>query len=221
MKKIKILFAEDHELVQNGIKLMLDKQNKFKAEIDTVKTGNEAIKMALSKSYDVILLDINIPEKTGLEVTKILTKKLPGIRILALTSHNEHFIIKQMVEAGVLGYILKNSGIEELTNAIDTVNSYKRYYSNEVAQILINSSSTTSAVQKDAQKKKMPLLQNISPREMQVLKFITQELTTNEIAKCLSISPRTAANHRNNLLQKLDVKNSIGLAKFAIQNGLA
>ncbi len=219
MKKIKILFAEDHELVQNGIKLMLDKQNKFKAEIDTVKTGNEAIKMALSKNYDVILLDINIPEKTGLEVTKILTKKLPGIRILALTSHNEHFIIKQMVEAGVLGYILKNSGIEELTNAIDTVNSYKRYYSNEVAQILINSSSTTSAVQKDAQKKKMPLLQNISPREMQVLKFITQELTTNEIAKCLSISPRTAANHRNNLLQKLDVKNSIGLAKFAIKTG--
>lgn len=220
MKKVKILFAEDHELVQNGIKLMLDKQNKFKAEIDTVKTGNEAIKMALSKSYDVILLDINIPEKTGLEVTKILTKKIPGIRILALTSHNEHFIIKQMVEAGVLGYILKNSGIEELTNAIDTVNSYKRYYSNEVAQILINSSATMSAVQKDAQKKKMPLLQNISPREMQVLKFITQELTTNEIAKCLSISPRTAANHRNNLLQKLDVKNSIGLAKFAIQNGL-
>ena len=221
MKKIKILFAEDHELVQNGIKLMLDKQNKFQAEIDTVRTGREAVEMALSEGYDVVLLDINIPEKTGLEVTKILTKKIPGIRILALTSHNEHFIIKQMVEAGVLGYILKNSGIEELTKAIDTVNNYKRYYSNEVAQILINSSTQINAVQNDAQKKKMPLLQNISPREMQVLKFITQELTTNEIAKCLSISPRTAANHRNNLLQKLDVKNSIGLAKFAIQNGLA
>jgi DNA-binding NarL/FixJ family response regulator len=220
MKTINILFAEDHEMVRNGIKLMLNSQNSFVAQIDEAKDGQEAIQMALEKRYDVILLDINLPIRNGIEVAKFLNSKLGEIRILALSSHNEDFVIKQMIDAGALGYILKNSGLEELTKAILTVFNFKKYYSNDVAQTLINK-STQDEKEFNQELTSIPLNHNLSNREIEILKHIAEGSTSIEIGEQLNISPRTVGNHRNNLLQKLQVKNSVGLARYAIKNGLA
>lgn len=219
MKTIKILFAEDHQMVRNGIKLMLNSQNTFPADIDEAKDGNEAIRMATTKNYDVILLDINLPFKDGIEVTKYLISVLGKIRILALTSHKEDFVIKQMVDAGALGYILKDSGLEELTKAILTVYNHEKYYSNQVAQTLIN--QPTSGVNASfSDISTTPFNTILSTREIEVLKFIAKGLTNNDIGKQLSISHRTVGNHRTSLIQKLKVKNSIQLATYAIKNGI-
>jgi DNA-binding NarL/FixJ family response regulator len=219
MKTIKILFAEDHEMVRNGIKLMLKSQNSFVAEIEEATNGQEAIDLAIKNHYDVILLDINMPIKNGVEVTKFLISKLGKIRILALSSHKEDFVIKQMIDAGALGYILKNSGLEELTKAILTVFGFKKYYSNEISQSLISNSEVEP---KDIEIKiPTTLLQhNLSKREVEVLRLISQEFTNSEIGELLNISPRTVGNHRNNLLQKLQIKNSVGLAMYAVKNGI-
>lgn len=219
MKTIKILFAEDHEMVRNGIKLMLNSQSTFIPEIDEAKDGPEAIQMALEKNYDVILLDINLPIKNGISVAKFLGAKLGKIRILALTSHKEDFVIKQMIEAGALGYILKNSGLEELTKAIVTVYGFKKYYCNEVAQSLINK-PRTNIKSMPSKIDEIPLNNALSQREMQVLKFIANEFTNNEISEKLNISPRTVGNHRTHILQKLQVKNTAGLVSYAIKNGI-
>lgn len=219
MKTIKILFAEDHEMVRNGIKLMLKSQNTFNAEIDEAKDGQEAVQMALEKNYDVILLDINLPIRNGISVAKFLVSKLGKIRILALTSHKEDYVIKQMIEAGALGYILKNSGLEELTKAIVTVFGFKKYYCNEVAQSLINKPHT-NVKSLPTKLDGIPLMNALSSREIEVLKLIANEYTNNEISEKLKISPRTVGNHRTHIIQKLQAKNTAGLVSYAIKNGI-
>lgn len=221
MKTIKILFVEDHEMVRNGIKLMLKTQNSFIAEIDEAVDGLEAIEKASKNNYDVILLDINLPQKDGIFITRLLTSKQNKARILALSMHKEGVIIKKMLEAGALGYILKNSSLEELTKAILTVYNFERYYSNEVAQTLIQKTDKMQCdFFDDIKSQKISSDNNITQRELEVLKYIASGDTNKEIGEKLNISARTVGNHRNKLLQKLLVKNSIGLATYAIKNGL-
>lgn len=221
METIKILFAEDHEMVRNGIKLMLNNQNVFKAIIDEAIDGVDVIEKASNNAYDVILLDINLPKQDGIFVTRLLTSKNNKARILALSIHNEDFIIKQMIEAGAMGYILKTSGIEELIKAILTVYHNEKYYSNEVSQSLINKSSNSCCRTFDETKlQNAPSYSNITNRELEILKCIANGLTNSEIGEKLNISNRTVGNHRNKLIQKLQVKNSIGLAIYAVKNGL-
>lgn len=217
MKTIKILFAEDHDMVRNAIGIMLSEQNHFKAVIEEVKDGTEAMLFASKKKYDVFLLDINLPKKDGISLTKFLLDKYPKSKVLALTSHNEDYMIRQMLDAGALGYILKNSSLEELTKAILTVSRGEKYYSNEVAQIIINGAVKSKILQEESEFK---LRESLTKREIQILKCIAQEMTDSEIGKKLNISSRTAGNHRNKLMSKLHVKNSVGLGVFAIRNGL-
>ncbi|MBD3638228.1 MAG: response regulator transcription factor [Crocinitomicaceae bacterium] len=223
MKKIKILFADDHIIVRNGIKLMLSKQNSFEADIDEASDGVEAIFKATSDDYDIILLDVNLPLKDCIEVTKTLKAKLGNPRILALTMHKEEFIIKEILKAGALGYLLKSAGIEELTKAIKTVYDYKQYYCNEVSQLLISGQATdetnhTYTTFLSTQSKNLDV--DITKREYEVLKRITAGYTDKEISAQLNISTRTVGNHRQHLIQKLQVKNSIELVAYALRNGI-
>lgn len=221
MKTIKILFAEDHEMVRNGIKLMLANQKSFLAQIDEASDGIEAVFKATTNNYDIILLDINLPHKDGMSVAKILNAKLDRPRIIALTMHKEEYIIKEMISSGVLGYLLKTAGIDELVKAVLAVYDYNKYYSNEVSQIIINNSKRST-------EKAIPEIQtflvksefDLTKREMQILKFIAGGSTDKEIAEIFQISSRTVGNHRHNLVHKLQVKNSIELASFAVKHGL-
>lgn len=221
MKTIKILFAEDHEMVRKSIILSLLSQKLFIAQIDEAVNGAEAIDKATKNEYDVIMLDINLPLKDGISVTRLLKSKNNNVRILALTLHYEDYIIKQMIEAGALGYILKTSGIGELIKAIITVANFEKYYCNDVAQILLNKSNKVhNTTCLDLNNQKIIVNKSITNREFDVLKCIALELTNKEIGVKLNISERTAGNHRNKLIQKLSVKNSIGLATYAVKNGL-
>lgn len=221
MKTIKILFAEDHEMVRKSIIQSLLIQKLFVAKIDEAVNGIEAIEKATKNNYDVIILDINLPLKDGLFVTKLLKSKNDNVRILALTLHNEYFIIKQMIEAGVLGYVLKNSGIGELITAILKVAEFEKYYCNDVAQILLNKSRKTTRNGNNSLTCQNSVLNaDITPRELEILSLISMEFTNKEIGERLTISERTVSNHRNNLILKLQVKNSIGLATYAVKNGL-
>ncbi len=224
MKSIKILLADDHLVVRNGIKLMLSQQKSFIAIIEEAEDGEDVIKLASRTKYDVILLDINLPKITGIEASTILLKKDKTIKILALTMHNEEYMIKQMISAGALGYLLKNTGFDELTKAILTVNAGNKYYCNEAAQILINfnniSNSTEINLDKKSRSQKAQEIA-LSSREKEVIKYIAKELNSAEIADELFISKRTVEGHRKNIIAKLKLKNSAGIVKYAIQNGLA
>lgn len=216
MKRIKILFVEDHEMFRKAIISSLENQSLFKTDIIEAKDGAEAIDLATKNEVDIYLVDISLPKIDGIALTQLLFQKLDHPKVLALTMHNEDYMIQQMLEVGVLGYVLKNSSIEELSRAILTVADGKKYYSNEVAQIIINGNDHYTE-----KAKTNALKESLSERELEVLKLIVAEKSNKEISEILNISDRTVGNHRNNLIEKLKVKKSIGLAVFAVKNGLA
>ncbi|MBA4241916.1 MAG: hypothetical protein C0448_14415 [Sphingobacteriaceae bacterium] len=214
---LKILLADDHIIVRTGIKLMLSQQNLFTPLIDEASNGEDALKMALNKNYDVILLDINMPKLDGIAVTRDLIKKNIKTPILALSVHKEEYIIKKMISAGAAGYLSKQVGVEELANAIHKVTLSDNYYCKETSETLLKNKSKKERTQKTYN---TDLNNVLSEREKQIMLFIVKGYKSQQIADNLYLSKRTIDNHRNNIITKLDVKNTTGLIKYAFQNGI-
>lgn len=214
MSTINILFAEDHTMFRKSVIYALRDQTQFDTHIEEAADGIEAIYKATSNIYDVIILDLNLPKKNGFEVVKILKIKLNNPKILILTMHNESNIVKKVLNEGVLGYILKSAGIEELTQAIVSVNNNEYFYSNEISQILLNNrkNSFNSSLTND--------VNTLSKRELEVVRWIAKGDSDKLISQKLNISHRTVGNHRQHILQKLGLRNSIELAVFAVHNNL-
>lgn len=179
-------------------------------------TGSEVFeKMPLDRP-DVILLDINLPGMNGLEVCQKLNKEYPDVKVLALSMHNEESFVMEILKYGAQGYILKNTGKKELISAIETVNAGQSYFSEEVTETIMKSLVN----QRSASKKPSALAPKISRREKDVLDLIVKEYTTQEIADTLFISLKTVESHRRSLLTKLNVRNTAGLVRVAIENQL-
>jgi DNA-binding NarL/FixJ family response regulator len=218
IRKIKILLVDDHIVVRNGIKLMLSQQKSFVPEIIEAGDAEEVIQLTNNTSFDVILLDINLPGQNGISITKYLTKKSSNYKILALTMHKEEYMVKQMISAGAMGYLLKNTGLDELTKAIMTVASSNKYYCNEASQVLINDSIGDLVSQKKHYNLTVDYTSTLSNREKEVMMFIVKELSSVQIAEKLFISKRTVDTHRKNIIAKLKLKNTAGIVKYAIEH---
>lgn len=214
LKKINLLIADDHAMIRNGLKLVIENQNQFEAEIKEATNGIEALEIIAQHPLDIILLDITMPEMDGLTVLKKLNSKGIKIPVLILTMHKDEGIIKQAFQLGAIGYILKNSGMEEILKAIRTVEKGERYFGNEIAQMIFSENK-----QLKERKTAIQFEDNLSKRELQILSLIIKEYSSQEIADELSISKRTIEWHRQNLIAKLHVKSTVGLVKYALQNG--
>jgi len=220
IRKIKILLVDDHIVVRNGIKLMLSQQKSFIPEIVEAVDAEEVIQLTNHTSFDVILLDINLPGQNGISITKYLTKKSSNYKILALTMHKEEYMVKQMISAGAMGYLLKNTGLDELTKAIMTVASSNKYYCNEASQVLINDSVNGLVTQNKQYNLTVDYTSALSNREKEVMMLIVKELSSVQIAEKLFISKRTVDTHRKNIIAKLKLKNTAGIVKYAIEHGI-
>jgi DNA-binding NarL/FixJ family response regulator len=161
-------------------------------------------------TVDVVLMDINMPEMNGIEATDYISKNHKNVKVLALSMHDEESYIKSMVDAGALGYILKESGTSELVSAIKSVEKGKRYYSSKVSVTLINSLLEVE----------VPAVLILSGRESEILGLISKGLTSKKVGEFLCISKRTVETHRRNILSKLNVKNTVEMVKYAIENDL-
>jgi DNA-binding NarL/FixJ family response regulator len=202
---VKLLIVDDHQMVRDGIKVMLESQNKqFSFIITEAENGEDAIKNVLKNNYDIVLIDYQLPKMSGMETVESIRLYKPKTKILALSNYDELTYINNMLKAGVSGYILKNVEPGELISAIKTILDDKPFYSNEVAVKLIESKKNiTSTISKHG----------LTKRE---LEMITQEKSNDEIAKILCVAKRTVDSHRQNLLNKMHVKNTAGLTKAAI-----
>ncbi len=214
-EEIKILLADDHTLVRNGLMLMLELQNAFIAKITEAVNGKEVIEKLEYEDFDIILLDINMPDIDGLAVLRRLKMMNSKIPVLILSMHNEENIIKQALELGASGYILKNSGIDELVKAIGTILKNQKYYCNEISQILINSKKN-----KEQKRDKTSKLDPLTKREIQILSLLVAERSNQDIADSLLISRRTIEGHRKNIMNKLQIKTTVGLVVYALKNGI-
>lgn len=213
---IKVLLVDDHQIIRDGIKALLKDSNDVQV-IGEAENGKECLDMIARMKVDLVIMDVNMPVMNGVEATQHIIKMYPEIPVLCLSMHDEVEYISKMLQAGAQGYLLKNSGKHELINAIHRLAAGEKYFSSEVSYAMMMSyigGSGTPA--KSAPKANVQL----TKREIEIISLIAGEMTNQEIADKLSISLRTVDTHRRNLLQKLGVKNTAGLVRYAMQNNL-
>jgi DNA-binding NarL/FixJ family response regulator len=212
---IKVLIADDHMMFVDGLESILSTEPEIDV-VDKCYDGLSIFKKLDEYDVDVLLLDINLPGMSGLEVCKKLTETHPSVQILALTMHNTESFVTEILKNGAMGYILKNTGKAELVTAINKVSQGQSYFSAEVTQTIMK--GLVSQKSEGSGAPKTPPV--VSRREREVLALIVQEYTTPEIAQELHIGLKTVESHRRSLLTKLSVRNSAGLVRAAFENDL-
>ena len=210
---INVMIADDHKVFRDGIISILEDVGDIQI---TQQAGDaQEILAELEKEQpQVILMDITMGDTSGIDITKEVKAKYPGIKVLVLSMHSESGYIVKALEAGASGYLLKDAGSTEMINAIRTVFGGATYYSQQVSNILVQ--HITQGTQPKASREDVSL----TPREIEVLKLIAEEFSNPEIAEKLFISIRTVDTHRRNLLEKLAVKNTAGLVRYAMKHGI-
>ncbi len=204
MNKIKLFIVDDHYMIIEGISSLMQNENNLEI-VGHAKDGESCMAFLQRMQPDVIFLDINLPDKSGIDICKDIKLHYPTIKIIALSTFNQNSYIQNMLDNGANGYLLKNASKEEMLEAIETVQKHKQYLAKEVAENI-----------KENDKSK-PVL---TRREKEILQLLAQGLTSNDIGKQLFISPTTVDTHRKHLLEKFKVNNTAVLIKQATEFGL-
>ncbi|MDI9340749.1 MAG: response regulator transcription factor [Sediminibacterium sp.] len=213
-KQLTLLIIDDHQMVRDGIRSMLENaKTSYDFSIEEASNAAEGIFKVKEYNYDVVLIDYQLPDMNGAECAVELLKYKPELKILAISNHDEFVYMKQFIDAGTHGFSLKNITPKELVKAIEMILANQQYYSSEVALAFIRREKHPAPV---VTKQKVDL----TKREAEILKLITEEYTNKEIAEKLSLASKTIGEYRQNLLLKLQVKNTAGLVKKAIQYNL-
>ncbi len=210
---IRVMIADDHKVFREGIVSILQ----HNADVEVVAEaadGRQVLEQLKDRPVDVILMDITMGDTNGIDTTRKLKSQYPAVKVLVLSMHSESSYIVKMLEAGASGYLLKDAGSSELITAIKTIAAGDSYYSRQVSDTLIENLTRGGKI--SPAKTGVPLTR----RELEVLRLIAEEYSNPEIAEKLYISIRTVDTHRRNLLEKLGVKNTAGLVKYAIKHGL-
>lgn len=214
VQQLNILIVDDHKMIREGLLAMLQLYQKdWKFNIDLADSGENAIKKCDERLYDLIIMDYQLPGISGFQATESILKKYPTQKIIALSNYDEFSTIKEMLDAGVQGFILKNISSDELIKAIRTVLKGRQYFSNEVAIQLLEYNQSNQKKTSEAE----DIMSCLSEREIEILKLISLEKTNQEIAEILYLSKRTIDKHRQHLLEKFNTNNTVGLIKRALE----
>jgi DNA-binding NarL/FixJ family response regulator len=213
MKPINLAIADDHKIFRNGLKATLEDCADFNLIIEA-SNGKELIGQLATRTPDVILMDIKMPEMDGMQTTAHIHQNFKDIKVLALSMHNEDKYIVDMMKAGASGYLLKNAEPEEIIEAIATVHNKGFYFNEHLSVTLIK--QLVGPGQADAGQQNIEL----NDREVEVLKLVCQEYSNQEIADKIFLSVRTVEGYRARLFEKTGSKNLVGLVIFAIKRGI-
>lgn len=212
----KVLIADDHAMFADGIASIL----KAESDIEVVGQcldGPSVIEFLKKGKADILLLDVNLPGMSGIEVCKKVVTDYNETKVLAISMFNEESFVTEILNNGAMGYILKNTGREELLKAINTILSGTSYFSKDVTETIMKGLMNQ---RKGSSQESRKLIPKVSRREKEVLDLIIKEHTTQEIANQLFISLKTVESHRSNLLAKLNARNTAGLVRIAMENNI-
>jgi len=209
---IRVLVADDHQMMLDGIRALLEVRGEV-IVVATALDGAQALIAAHEQRPDIVLLDINMPVMDGLAACEAIVSELPAVKVIAMSMHGEGRLVQAMLRKGARGYLLKNCGGEELVNAIHAVHEGGTWITREASEKLVDDLHAP-------QRRTTAFVEELTPRELQVLLLIAKERTTGEIGQDLGISENTVESHRRQLLQKLGARNSAGLVRIAMERGL-
>lgn len=205
---VRVFIVDDHPVVVAGLRSLLSQLKNIEVA-GAVSNAFEALPFLKAHAVDVILLDINLPDVSGIELCRKITREFPGIKVLGISTFSERSYISRMIDNGASGYLLKSASAQEIAEAIQTVLRGKMYLSVSMEHLLRPLSLTP-----------IDSLPALTKREKEILSCIAEGLTNNQIAEKLYISPLTVDSHRKNLLTKLNVNNTASLIRFAMEHGL-
>ena len=209
MNDIKVLIVDDHPMLRNGLVTLVNEQEDMTV-VGEATNGLQAVNSLKDCHPDIVLMDINMEGSVDVWSTRLITRQHPEIKVLAFSMHREAHIVKNMMEAGASGYLLKSVGHEEVITGIRKVAQGENYYCKEILDLITDILTGNAEVGSQIK---------LSRREMEVLSFVAKEFSNQEISEKLEMGVRTVETHKRNLIMKLGVRNVVGLAKYAMENG--
>lgn len=215
METIKVILVDDHTVVRNGIKALINGMEGIEV-IDEAGNEKELQTSLKLKTPDILILDISLPGKSGIDLSREINEKYPKIKILILSMYTNEEFIFNAIKAGARGYLPKNTSKMELNNAINEIQKGNEYFSEPISNIILKS-YIKKAKNEESQEKETGL-QSLSEREMQVLQLFAEGKSNKEISDGLCISVRTVESHKHHIMHKLNLKSIVDLIKFAIKN---
>lgn len=210
-RDIKIVIADDHQMFIDGVKSLLSKEKNLNF-VHEASNAEDALSFIKKNEIDLLITDISMPGMSGTELTKKIKQEFPNIKVLVLSMFNDPAIVNEILQSEAEGYILKNTGKQELLSAISKIMDDGTYYSNEVMNILLKQ-NRKKLIEPNTK-------EQLTERETEILKLVCEEYTTAGIAEKLFISPRTVDTHRKNILEKTQSKTIVGLIKYAFENNI-
>ena len=211
-KKIKIYIVDDHQIMIDGIKALLSSSTDFEV-VGQQTNPLLAIADLQEKKADILITDISMKEMTGIELARKMKELMPDLKLLALSMYSDRETISEMLVAGINGYVLKNTGMEELISALTRIAAGQQFFSEDVTAEMMKAFSEPKA---EEQKEVV----NLTNRELEIVKLISEEYNNAQIGDKLFISERTVETHRKNIFRKTNTKSVAGLVKFAISKNL-
>ena len=215
-EKTTILIVDDHPLFREGLKTIIARDPKFEV-VGEAGSGEAALRMGKSLTPNLILLDISLPDKDGIQLTQTLLSVLPETRIVIVSMHSKIDYITRAFQAGAMGYVVKESATAKLLQGLDLVIKGEYYLDSAISQQVVK--RLMEFPEKEA-KITDAAYKSLTPREQEVMRLISQELSTKTIAEKLCISPKTVENHRANIMAKLDLHSTMELVRYAAKLGL-
>ncbi len=210
---IRILLADDHKLIRDGLRALIAGE-KDMSVVAEAGDGRKAIELASVHTPDIVVMDINMPGLNGIDATKSILKINPGIKVIALSVHSTNRFVKEMLKAGVSGYLVKHCAYEELATAIRVVMKDKPYLSSQIIGTVMENYAT------DFQPDKSSVFSLLSSRERETLQLVAEGLTSEDIGSRLFISKKTVSSHRRQIMKKLNLNSVAELTRYAISEGL-
>ncbi len=210
---MKVLIADDHGIVRQGLMSLLSEEE----DIDLVgqaEDGKSAVHMVAELAPDVIVMDITMPGMDGVEATRLICERYPATRVVALSMHDEPYIVREILRAGAVGYVLKSYLGDEAVKAIRAAVKGEHYLSPEITDVVVESMRSKNGLMEACDPSEL------SERELAVLKLTAEGKAVKEIARKLHISPKTAHSNRHDLMEKLDVSSVAELTRYAIRHGV-
>ena len=214
MPALRIMVADDHEVVRHGVRALLDGHPGWEVVAEAAD-GRDAVEKAIQLKADIIILDIGMPNLNGLEATRQILRSLPQARILILTMHESEQVVREVLEAGARGFLLKSDAGRDLVAAVEALQRHKTFFTSKVAEMVLESFLKSKPRPADQTEREI-----LTPREREIVQLLAEGKSTKEVAVALGLSVKTAETHRSNIMRKLNLHSISELVLYAVRNNI-